>query len=457
MKKSVLLLFLSFVLLLSSSALADNTRTSGLYTYEIKGNGTLTITKFNWAANNGDVFIPNMIDGYTVTAIGDKSFYCEKKSSNWVTVTLPESIKSIGNEAFGNSGIKAINIPDSIQLIGEGAFYGCKSCQFKVSPNQAYFATIEGQLYNKTKKELIAYSSYGTDGTYREKLIIPEGILSIGSYAFAGLEREDNVLYVQLPTTLQTVKDYAFYNAGETAVHFMNLGNTHITTIGNYAFSGVYHTRCLDTNVVNWSNAKEVSAFSNDSDAADEPIFLPSTLETLGNGAFYDFKTSTDAVLIIPENANITEIPNYAFYTTAYESLRIPIEVHAPVSSVGENSGIRNGLKHPECVTKLAANPDCGASFTSPASFSPNLTRLPTGLKPRVKELPNSVTTIESDAMQYCTDFVLSPYLVDIAIDAFPSGSTFIVESGSYAELWCEENGFGYSIKGQTEDLSWLN
>ena len=67
--KKILALVLACVLLLTAlPALADNVRTSGLYTYEIKGNGTITITDFDWKANgDADIYIPNLIDGYTVT------------------------------------------------------------------------------------------------------------------------------------------------------------------------------------------------------------------------------------------------------------------------------------------------------------------------------------------------------------------------------------------------------
>lgn len=73
--KKILALSLACVLLLTAiPAMAVDTRKSGLYTYEIKGNGTITIADFDWDNNNGDIYIPNMIDGYTVTAIGDEAF-----------------------------------------------------------------------------------------------------------------------------------------------------------------------------------------------------------------------------------------------------------------------------------------------------------------------------------------------------------------------------------------------
>ncbi|MDD2648520.1 MAG: hypothetical protein PHI27_07650 [Eubacteriales bacterium] len=89
-------------------------------------------------------------------------------------------------------------------------------------------------------------------------------------------------------------------------------------------------------------------------------------------------------------------------------------------------------------------------------SLSAKLNTIPAGFC--IKGLlPDTVTAIASQAyLSVVTDFKLSPSLDDIAVDAFVKGSTFVVEAGSYAELWCGENGFGYTLEGQ-DSLDWLN
>ena len=47
--------------------------------------------------------------------------------------------------------------------------------------------------------------------------------------------------------------------------------------------------------------------------------------------------------------------------------------------------------------------------------------------------------------------------LTDIAVDAFPLYMQYEVENGSYAQRWAEENAFNYSIKGEEQNLDWLN
>ena len=196
MKKLICWACILVMLMTALPAMADNARKSGQYTYQIKGNGTITITKFHWGMNNGDIYIPNMIDGYTVTAIGDEAFKRDvmrrdgfgrpENDFETVSLTIPDSIKSIGQKAFWNATLSEINLPDNVQSIGYGAFVGNPSIQFKISSKHPYFAVINGALYSKANKELLAYTHM--DETYSEynhySYVVPDGILSIGDYAF---------------------------------------------------------------------------------------------------------------------------------------------------------------------------------------------------------------------------------------------------------------------------------
>lgn len=423
MKKIISLLLIVAMLLTALPAMADNVRTSGYYTYSIKGNGTLTIVDFDWDAWNKDtclentheIFVPSMIDGYTVTSIGDEAFSAQgiNLSFSW-KITLPPTVTTIGKLAFfKNYDCTSINITDSIQSIGDGAFAHCRRLSLNISPTQPYYAIIDGCLYDKRTKEL----RFGSGDT-----TIPEGIKSIGNYAFYGATLHNGISF---PSTLVSIGDYAFYEcdmAYITRDNTFNLCDTSVHTIGKYAFSQMGYPLEVKFGM---------------------ELTMPITLETIGEYAFSDFGWWSNAwgshsryvTIVLPEGCKITTIPEGAFSKTA-----VIINNPSAIKEIGPNSGIGN-------------------SFISPECFSSYITTIPTGMNPATKELPNTITSIESNAFSQTEarqDMKLSAALTYIASDAFCDGSTFIVEPGTYAEVWCQENGFSYTYEGGN-NLDWLN
>lgn len=84
------------LLLAMSIALADgDDKKSGNFTYRLKGNGTAVITGYDGA--NEDVYVPRMVDGYTVTEIGENAFSAVEFGYGKI-ITLPDTITVIGIE-----------------------------------------------------------------------------------------------------------------------------------------------------------------------------------------------------------------------------------------------------------------------------------------------------------------------------------------------------------------------
>ena len=244
MKKLLALTLMLIVLLLCAAAFADGEQKSGLFTYKLKGNGTALITEFDWEKNgNQDVYVPRMLDGYTVTEIGDSAF-----SANWLkldyswksnhaselAVILPDTIKVIGEKAFFSCNqIATLNIPSSVQIIGDGAFSNTYM-KCSVASSNEYFATINSVLYNKKTKSLL-YCPKGIV-RYDNPLIIPDGIIKICSYAFYnydGWKINSNYVVISLPKTIKEIGDYAFADFGELGQ--FSIPNS-VEQIGNYAF-----------------------------------------------------------------------------------------------------------------------------------------------------------------------------------------------------------------------------
>lgn len=91
--------------------------------YEInEGEKTATIISHN--NPTGKISIPESIDGYKITAIGEYAFY----EAELTEIILPETIETIGSAAFYKcSNLENISLPNSLISIDSFAFAECTS------------------------------------------------------------------------------------------------------------------------------------------------------------------------------------------------------------------------------------------------------------------------------------------------------------------------------------------
>ncbi|MBR4539665.1 MAG: leucine-rich repeat domain-containing protein [Clostridia bacterium] len=182
----------AFSLAEEAGEVEQETFTCEEYEYALLDDGTAEITKYHGEAETLEV--PDELDGYAVTAIGDGAFYgcfglTDVTIHGSVTaigdgvffgcfdltdVTIPDSVTAIGDSAFAFCyGLTAITIPDSVTAIGANPFYHCNSLtQITVSPDHPVLETIGGVLFNKPDKLLVTYPCAFTDSEY----VIPQDI-----------------------------------------------------------------------------------------------------------------------------------------------------------------------------------------------------------------------------------------------------------------------------------------
>lgn len=141
--------------------------------FEIQ-NGVLTKCRMSGVEENVTVTIP---DG--VTSIGKDAFGgCDALKS----ITIPDSVISIGDKVFaGCTTLENITIPNCVINIENYAFAGCNSLQsINVSEGNSNYLSCGGVLFDKSKSVLIKYPEGEKDTSY----IIPDGVTSIGDFAF---------------------------------------------------------------------------------------------------------------------------------------------------------------------------------------------------------------------------------------------------------------------------------
>ena len=129
---------------------------------------------------NGAFRVP---DG--VNRIGDSAFF---DCTSLTNVIIPKSVTSIGSLAFlGCIRLTNVTIPDGVTSIGDAAFAG-SSTSINVSRENKNYCSVDGGLYNK-QKTTILHPGKIQNGTFR----IPDGVTSIGDYAFDGYRSLTNV------------------------------------------------------------------------------------------------------------------------------------------------------------------------------------------------------------------------------------------------------------------------
>lgn len=350
-------LFFSLLLISSAQVNAYDTKVDGIYYNLDPTTKTASVTHgdVDYEAGIaehyvGDIIIPEYITvndvNYEVIDIG---YYAFSESDKLTSVSIPKTVKTIGESFRSCIGLTSIVIPDGVQSIGEYAFFGCSGLtSVTISPSVKYINEYAfGYCENATDliyaegctTTLATHLSYLTSVTipqtvtsiadsafqecsYLTEVTLPEGVVSIGREAFSWCL---SLSSINLPDAVTHIGQQAF-NACESLPvedHIRYVGrylvgvddDGHYETslnirpgtewIGDYAFVG-----CIFLPAITLPDGvKHIGISAFESCLALESFSIPSSVTTIESLAYARCESFTSVT--IP--ASLTTIAENAF------------------------------------------------------------------------------------------------------------------------------------------------
>ena len=254
---------------------------------------------------NGEATIHSLISGKNVV----------------IPSTLPADgtnvpVTAIGNEAFRNSSIRSIDIPDTVTVIGVRAFYGCHELEHAVLPSSLKKVCDEAfrecHVLNNVdlhQAEYIGFESFRMCYGFTE-VIIPDSVMVMKEGAFRVCTQ---VVSLTIGSGITEIPDSAFdyywslenleirgkvtrvgHNAFFSPTNFMpkleRISLPYVETIGSSAFSGCINLK----EVIVGDNLREIGSYAFRDCRSLSSLRLPASLEKVGDSAFYNARSLED-------------------------------------------------------------------------------------------------------------------------------------------------------------------
>ena len=335
-------------------------------------NASGVITKYDYSCGN-EVSIPESIDGVNIKSIANNAFVASDNTkplqsinmenasylttfsfsdfTNLKHATLPRTLVEIPQMAFFNCPLTTINLPGTVEKIGNYAFKG---------------TSLSGSLYLPNSLKTIgvrAFASLKLTGT----LTIPDSVTTISSEAFynnkftklvigqnSSLTTIGNNAFrnnqisnaIALPKSLTTV-GYNAFRANSISKLALNYG---LKSIGYEAFESNKITGTINIPVT----VKKIDTQAFNSNQIEAVIFNKnSALTTLGSYAFAQNKISN--AIMMPKG--LTKISSYVFSNNTISSLSFEEGSVATViernAFSAQSNSIKGKLEIPASVTSI--------------------------------------------------------------------------------------------------------
>ena len=292
-----------------------------------------------------DLISVSIDDG--VTRIGEGAFStCDSLTS----VTIPRGVNEINRDTFRNcTELVSVTIPDSVASIGNSAFYDCDGLDaVYINDLTAWLGISFSNFYSNPL--YYAHDLYVND-TLLQELVIPDGITSIGIYAFYNCSK---LTSVTIPSSVTSIGESAFSGcSGLTSVTIPS----GVTSIGSWAFSG-----CSGLTSVTISSGVTSIGSGAFSGTGLTSITIPDGLTGISSQAFYDCSSLTSVTIPV----SVVSIGNDAFSGTGLTEVFYggTEEQKEEITFSGTgHTEIRNATWHYEQGASIVAEGECGENL----------------------------------------------------------------------------------------------
>ncbi|WP_035795127.1 leucine-rich repeat protein [Butyrivibrio sp. WCD3002] len=216
----------------------------------------------------------------SLEVIGERAFYNDEVLE---VVSVPSGVNNIGEEAFANcKAITQVKLPDSLTYIGKSAFEYCTALSSVNYPKS--LDSTGGYVFNQdsalTKMVVPSGVTKIADGVFQGSCIkdfdLPDSVTEIGDRAFANNAAFESF---EIPAGVTKLGDYAFnWCQGLTAITIPD----GVKAIGEGTFAGT--TKLSTVKIPDELEEIGEDAFSYCASLTD--VALPNSVKTIGSGAF---------------------------------------------------------------------------------------------------------------------------------------------------------------------------